>query len=145
MYHAPIEPPEVPAIAVVVWDDPVIDRLGHDPRSIYAEWFWLPVIGPSTLWLARRIAAGLDEAPDGFSLSLADTARALGLGDRGGRNSPLWRSVNRLVGFGLAQPFPSGAGLAVRRRFPPLCARQLARLTPDLAREHRAWAQAHPS
>lgn len=145
MYSHLIEPPEAPAIAVVAWDDLVIDALGHDPRSTYAEWFWLPVIGPSTLWLARRIAAGLDEHPDGFELPLAATARALGLGDRGGRNSPLWRSVNRLIGFELARPFPSGQGLAVRRRFPPLCARQLARLTPELARAHRAWGEAHAS
>lgn len=145
MYRSAIEPPEAPAIAIVAWDDPMIDVLGHDPRSSYAELFWLPVIGPSTLWLARRVAAGLDGHPDGFELPLASTARALGLGDRGGRNSPFWRSVNRLIGFELARVFPSGQGLAVRRRFPPLCTRQLARLTPDLVEAHRAWGEVHAS
>ena len=29
------------------WNDPVIDALGHDPRSRYAETFWLPTLGPT--------------------------------------------------------------------------------------------------
>ena len=39
---------------VTAWTDPVIDELGHDPRSQYTEWFWLAVIGPSSVWLLRR-------------------------------------------------------------------------------------------
>lgn len=37
----------IPTIAVEAWSDPVIDQLGHDPRSAYVERFWLPVLGPS--------------------------------------------------------------------------------------------------
>ena len=33
---------------IVRWHDPLIDQLGHDPRSRYAELFWLGVLGPST-------------------------------------------------------------------------------------------------
>lgn len=32
---------------VVAWVDPVIDELGHDPRSHYVEHYWLGVLGPS--------------------------------------------------------------------------------------------------
>ena len=54
-------------------------------------------------------------------MSLGETARALGLGDRGGRNSPFLRTVNRMVQFELARVVNVGAGeLAVRRRLPPL-------------------------
>lgn len=36
-------------ITVRPWPDPVIDTLGHDARSMYAEVFWLPTLGPSTV------------------------------------------------------------------------------------------------
>lgn len=28
------------------WPDDIVDRLGFDARSSYAEDFWLPVLGP---------------------------------------------------------------------------------------------------
>jgi hypothetical protein len=33
----------------LAWTDPVIDTLGHDPRSWYVEQFWLGIIGPTTI------------------------------------------------------------------------------------------------
>ena len=33
---------------VSAWADPVLDRVGHDPRSAYVEQFWLGILGPST-------------------------------------------------------------------------------------------------
>ena len=60
---------------VVPWVDPVVDALGFDPRSDYVELFWLGVIGPSTTWFMRRLAAGFDRSPEGFTLDLVDTAR----------------------------------------------------------------------
>jgi len=33
-------------ITVKPWHDPVVDVLGHDPRSRYVETFWLPALGP---------------------------------------------------------------------------------------------------
>src|SRR5438309_3248591 len=85
------------------WPDQVIDALGHDPRSRYVEEFWLGILGPSTTWLLRRLAAGLEAQPAGFDLELADTARALGLGGRGGRHSPFVRALARCCQFDLAQ------------------------------------------
>jgi hypothetical protein len=41
-------------LTVTAWSDPVLDHLGHDPRSRYAERFWLPIVGPSCLLLGRR-------------------------------------------------------------------------------------------
>jgi hypothetical protein len=131
---------ETDELLVRPWTDEVIDSLGFDPRSPYVERFWLGVLGPSTTWLMRRIAAGFDQAPEGFELPLGETARALGLGDRGGRHSPFLRTVNRMIQFELAQVLTPGAGeLAVRRRVPPLSRRQTARLSPDLQAAHERW------
>ncbi len=111
------------------WPDDVIELLGFDPRSGYCEQFWLPLIGPSTLWLLRRIAAGLDVSPEGFPLPIPVMAAYLGLGPASSKNSPMKRSIVRSVDFGLAR---LGDGLEVRRKLPPLAARQIVRLHPSL-------------
>jgi hypothetical protein len=123
------------------WPDPVIDAVGHDPRSTYVERFWLGVLGPSTTWLLRRMAAGLEASPAGFDLPLADTARALGLGGEG-RHSPFVRALSRCCQFELALP-ESDQVLAVRRKLPPLNRRQLVRLPEAVQTEHDAWQTGH--
>lgn len=122
-------------LSIRPWVDDLIDALGHDPRSHYVEQFWLPVLGPSTTWLVRRLAAGFDESPEGFELPLAETAHSLGLGDRAGRNSPFLRSINRTIQFGVARA-TGEVELSVRRRLPPLARRQLAHVSPSLASAH---------
>jgi hypothetical protein len=131
---------ECDTLMVRPWADDVIDSLGFDPRAPYVERFWLGVLGPSTTWLLRRVAAGFDQHPEGFEMSLGETAQALGLGDRGGRHSPFLRTVNRMIQFELARVLAAGAGeLAVRRRLPPLNRRQTARLSPSLQAAHERW------
>jgi hypothetical protein len=127
-------------IRVRPWPDPVIDTLGHDPRSLYVEVFWLPTLGPSTLLLLRRLAACFDEHPDGTEISVAETSRSLGLGDREGPSAPLRRSLNRLVQFDLARE--QGDDLAVRRHVPPVNRRHVRRLPPHLQVAYDAWANA---
>lgn len=143
----PAEGPGVTHLAVRAWVDPVVDRVGHDPRSAYVEQFWLATLGPSTTWLLRRLATGLEAEPDGFELDLAATARALGLGTRSGRNSPFMRALERSRQFSLTRDL-GGGQLAVRRKLPPLNRHQVARLPQALQHTHRAWqegALAHPS
>jgi hypothetical protein len=138
--------PKIPTIvrdslAVVPWPDPVIESLGHDARSPYVEQFWLGILGPSTTWLLRRIVAGFETAPEGLDLPLRDTARCLGLGDKGGKHSPFIRSMRRLVQFNLARTHGEHT-LAVRRMVPPLNQRQVGRLPRSLQGEHRAFLDA---
>jgi len=122
------------------WPDDLIDRLGFDPRSAYVEQFYLGMLGPSTTWLMRRLVAGFDTEPEGFELPLAETARWLGLGDRGGRHSPFLRSINRTIQFDLA--FVSGpAELSVRRHLPPLSRRQVVRLSSAQQEAHLRWQE----
>ncbi len=132
----PTGPPDT--LAIEPWPDPVIDSLGHDPRSSYVEQYWLGILGPSTTWLLRRLVAGLDASPAGFDLPLADTAQALGLGSRGGRHSPFMRALTRCCQFDLAEARGSGV-LAVRRKLPPLTRRQVQRLPTHLQVAHQAW------
>lgn len=124
------------------WPNAVVDTLGHDPRAPYPEWFWLPTLGPTALLLLRFMAYRFDRAPAGFVLDLAETSRCLGLGERDGRNSPIARSLGRLVQFDLAE-HQGEEILAVRRQVPPINRRHVRRLPVSLQGEHDAWIGAH--
>lgn len=127
-------------LRITAWPDPVIDEHGHDVCSAYVEQFWLPILGPTTLLFLRRVARGLDDHPEGFDLPLLDTARALGLGVRGGRNAPFLRAISRSMTFNLSR-YTGTSGLEIRRRVPPLNRSKLERLPPALLDEHQAWAR----
>jgi len=86
-------------------------------------------LGPSTVWLLRRFAAGFEYGPEGFDLDLAETARSLGLGDRSGRHSPFVRSINRPSSSAWRKWVGEDA-LSVRRRVPPLNRSRVCRLSP---------------
>jgi hypothetical protein len=156
----------VDTLTVRPWPDPVIDVLGQHPCSSYVETFYLGILGPSTTWLLRHLVTTLEASGDeGFTLELPETARRLGLGERSGRNSPLVRTVGRLVRFGLAQlggegdddggvvvdghGYGGGGGagagaddpivLAVRTRVPPLTRPQVNRLPELLQAAHARW------
>jgi len=117
-------------------EDPVLDQLGFDPRSEYVERYWLSILGPSAVLFLRRIAAAFEEEPDGFDLDLVAWAQELGLGARGGKHSPMWRTLDRLCRFGLATR--NGPNLAMHRQMPPLTQRQIERLPAHLQIEHQA-------
>ena len=123
------------------WHDPVVEAVGHDLRSPYVERFWLALLGPSTTLLLRHLAAALEAAPDGVDLDLEDTARALGLGMRGGASSPFLRAIARTGQFHLARPDGPGA-IALRTRIQTLTHHQAERLPPALRDEHEAWLRA---
>jgi hypothetical protein len=124
-------------LRVVPWIDPIVEALGHDARSPYVERFWLPVLGPSTVWLLRRVAARFDSEPEGFTLDLATTAAELGLAEKTARTGPFVRSLIRSVQFNAAQPF--GEGLAVRRKLPYVPDRHIHRFPEALKAAHREW------
>lgn len=128
----------LPVLNVEPWSDPLVDELGVDPRAPYVERFWLPVLGPSTVWLLRRVADRLDTEPEGFRLDLDDTARCLGVGMRGGRNAPILKAVERSCRFGAARMFGHDH-LSVRRRLAPLNRSQVDRLPEWLQAEHAEW------
>lgn len=120
---------------VVPWADPFLDRVGVDLRSGYVERFWLPVLGPSATWLLRRLADGLDRAPEGFDVDVGVLAACLGIGGPDSRHAPISRALRRCARFGLVRPMGDDV-LAVRRCAGPLPAQSLARLPAPLRAAH---------
>ena len=126
------------------WRDLVTEEKGHDPRSRYAEEFWLGVIGPTAAWLLRHVAYEFDNSPEGFELPVIATARQLGISPKAGHRSGLHKTFHRLVMFRLASE--GHAGYAIRRRLPPLNHAQLRRLPEHLQRSHsHYYAFPHPA
>ena len=123
------------SLSLEAWSDPVVEMLGYDPRSVYVEKFWLPILGPSTTWLMRFFAAQLEQSPEGCVIEVTDAARCLGLGERSGRHAPFLRTIARAIDFEMAA-LRGSAKLAVRRSLPPLGRRQLNRLPVSLHEEH---------
>lgn len=126
-----------PVLQILPWPDVVLDQLGHDPRSPYVERFWLSVLGPTATLLLRRLADGLDAEPEGFDLETVTLSQELGIGDKGGKNSPLWRTLDRTCRFGATHR--NGSILAVRAKLPPLALRQVERMPSHLRAAHTAW------
>lgn len=138
----PLSPPDpvlpTDTVHLSSWFDPVDARTGHDLRSTYVEHFWLPILGPTTTLLLRRLAAELDRHPDGVDLPVLDTAHALGLGSKGGRNSPFLRAFARATSFQMLRAV-SAEAFEVRHRAPSLSYQQVARLPASLRDAHDAW------
>jgi hypothetical protein len=137
-------PPDCDRLRVRPWSDPVIDQIGHDPRSPYVERFWLGILGPSVTWFLRHVVDRFDDAPDGFDLDLATCAAAIGLGSRQSRTAAFPRTLARCCQFGTAR-MPDAGSLEVRRRLAPLTRRQVARLPESLRVEHAGWIEAQPA
>lgn len=128
-------------LSIVPWPEPIIDTLGHDPRSLYVETFWLPILGPTALLLLRHLAARFDETPAGVELRVTETSQALGVGNREGSSSPILRTLARLEQFEMACSDPLSPTIAVRRNLPPVTRRQLGRLAMPIQRQHARLAE----
>ncbi|MCB0973233.1 MAG: hypothetical protein KDB86_01605 [Actinobacteria bacterium] len=133
------------ALIVRLWDDPVVTQHGYDPRSTYAEQFWLPTLGPSSLLLLRHLSTQFDASRGAeLNIPIAATAQALGLGPREGKNSPLMRSFSRLAQFDLAHNHPDTDIWSVRPKVPPVTQRHIRRLPEPSLSALDAW-NAQPS
>lgn len=120
------------------WSDVYLQTYGHHPRSPYVEYFWLGVLGPSSTWLARRLALRLEEAPEGFELDTREVTRELGLGSRQALQAAFDRAFDRCCRFGLMQRGHRNT-LFVRTRLPDLTPRMAERLPDSLRATHDVW------
>lgn len=124
-----------PRLTVHRWEDATLEEHGVSVRSPYAERFWLPILGPSSLLVLRRVAVDLltsggqpivyDLATLGAELGLPGKGKGIGT-----RNSALARTLARLVRYGAA--VDRGQALAVRTHLAPLTEDLLDRLPPQL-------------
>ena len=124
-------------LVVVPWLDPIVDEVGFDVFSRYAEMFWLPVMGPSAMWIMRRIVMGFAEFPGGYEMDTQEIALAVGLSFTQGANCPFSRALRRCQWFGAAQSVQGG--LAVRIKLPPVSRRQIQRFPVSLKQSLVAW------
>ena len=124
-------------LVVVPWLDPIVDEVGFDVFSRYTEMFWLPIMGPSALWIMRRIVMGFAEFPGGYEMDTEEIALAVGLSFTQGANCPFSRALRRCQWFGAAQSVHGG--LAVRIKLPPVSRRQIQRFPTALKQSLASW------
>ena len=124
-------------LGILPWVDHEHADQSEDPRSAYVETFWLPIIGPSTTLLLRRLADDFDAAPDGFEIDCVSVSREIGLGTHLNKRSAFVRTLDRCVKFNMAQI--TGDVLYVRRRMPRLRDKQVAKLSERLQVLHASW------
>ncbi|MFM8627093.1 MAG: hypothetical protein ACKOCC_09150 [Actinomycetota bacterium] len=122
------------------WVDPVVEGLGHPTESLYCETFWLPVLGPTAMWLTRMLARDLETNPGGFDTDAASIAARLGISWSTTKPSTLSRALARCEMFGACRTSADGSTIAVRRALAPLPRRHLARMPAILRDHHDAWS-----
>lgn len=134
--------PAVLTIHAVPHPEPHVGRVGFPLDHPYVEQCWSPVVGPSCTLLLRRLPVLWQEAEPAI-VEAAEVSRSLGLGaNTGHRNSRVWRSIERLTQFGLAdlsQPDVLDVYMTVR----PLTARQVGRLPDWSQRAHERLLGEH--
>jgi len=131
-----------PTTEVVTEDDTMaqlypeltIDRwrtgeVGWPPRSEAVELLWLPLLGPTSLALLRRLDALTEQGA--ALVGLEDLGASLGLRSRETGVRAVVRAVERLVTFELAR-LPGPDRLEVRDPVPLLTARQRRALPRSL-------------
>ena len=142
-----MEPRSASQLAVIIKVTPLVDTLveahGFRPDSIYVEYCWLGVLGPTSTFAYRRLGLIAAATPAGSEapVDLVDLAVSLGLGEGTGRNSLMARALRRLVQFGAAEW--RGDALAVRRALAPLTVRQLGRLGFTARAMHHRITEQH--
>jgi hypothetical protein len=112
------------------WSDPIVEANGYDGLSEYVETFWLPVLGPTQVFLVRRLTSMLEgHGPDAPAvIPVLELAGAMGLA---GSVAALMRALRRLRTFDLALTTDE-LHWQVMTTLPPLARRHAARLPVSL-------------
>jgi hypothetical protein len=105
---------------------------------LYVETFWLPTLGPTGVLLLRHLADRFESEPEGFVLDTAQTSGRLGLGVRAANNTPLHKTLLRLVSFGFAHT-SAPEEFRIRQHVPPVPRRHTHRLPESLRPHFEAW------
>jgi hypothetical protein len=137
-----MEPDQVITLNPVSHPDRQVRRIGFELTDPYVEQCWAPLIGPSSTMLLRRLPE-LWSMHEPAEMEAKELSRSIGLGVGMGKNSPLVRTLDRLVRFRFARPGPSEPGLDVYTEVAPLGAHELAKV-PQWSRDaHARLLDAH--
>jgi hypothetical protein len=119
-------------VALVALDEPALevgDRFKTDAE--YVELYWLPTVGPTSLWLLRRLVSWRALMPT--TVAVDDVGAYLGVGVTATR-----RALARLLSFHLIGCDLPSRQLGVWPTVPSLHPSLIARLPAELVRLHRA-------
>ena len=135
------------SVELVPLFDPTLDRVGFPLDHPYVERVYCSVLGPSSVLLLRRTAEIFADHPTGTRVDLVDLSRSLGLGVRAdaddvGRNSPLRRTMERLVHFRMAA-WRGEDRLAVSPKVPAVERGRLGRLPESVLGTHHRLLKDH--
>jgi hypothetical protein len=121
-------------LVVLVESDKWISIHGHPVDSEYVEWFWLPVLGPSAIWMLRRMVLESERiGRQVLDLSHSDMSAAIGI--QTGPDGPprsWFRVLGRLERFRVTTELDGGV-VRFPTHLPDLSTHQRERL-PDLLR-----------
>ena len=109
-------------------------------------------VGPSAVVAARGDSHGARGAPEGFQVSLSDTARAIGLGAGTGRQAPINRTIDRACMFGAMRRVserrdarPHAPAAAERTPARPVCRSRCATRTTRGSRNRTSPGRSTPT
>ena len=136
-----MQPPTTLILSPVAHPDPRVHRAGFGLDHPYLERCWLPVLGPTSVLLLRRMPVLWQRDP-AVGVPVDELAVVLGLGHGTSRNSPVWRTVDRLARFNFASRV-SDNQVDVYTEAPPLSVRHLATLPPSVQESHDRLLTAH--
>jgi hypothetical protein len=136
-----VQTPSTVIIQPVGHPDPRVHRAGFGLEDPYLERCWLPVIGPTSVLLLRRLPQLWQNDPL-IGVPVEDLAVVLGLGRGTGRNSPVWRTIDRLCRFNFAARVADNE-VEVYTEVPPLSRRMLDALPPSIGAAHEQLLTAH--
>jgi hypothetical protein len=105
-------------LAVIAYDDPVIEAHGYRPDHPVTLWGYAPILGPSAIILYLHLGAIVEASTGPVTVDTADLMAGIGIGRGLARNSPAAKTVARLAAFDVLRR--NRAIIAVRRALPPL-------------------------
>ena len=120
---------------------PAVNRAGFPLDHPYIERCWAPILGPSSILLLRRMP-DLWKQSTTVAVPLDELATSLGLGHGTGRNSPIWRTLDRVVRFRFAE-WSGERELDVYTEAPPLSARHIDRVPDSTWARHEQLLGSH--
>jgi len=115
---------------------PETDPADIEPESPYVDRFWMPVIGPTAVALARLLMRLVETSDQAVEVNMRAIAAQLGLHPASGSDE-LWVAIDQLRDAGITT-FENGT-LLVDAPFRRLGPHHAAVLPPSLRAEHSRW------